>query len=80
MWVFQPGDELRLGFKAANEFGLVGVFFEDDFDRHFTSDGGLKRPVNRSKSPCPDFFTEFVPFNDAIGFFGQNTFPQDERL
>jgi hypothetical protein len=51
MQVFQPGDELSFCLKSTDKFWLVGVLRQNDFDRNFTFDNCLIRPINRAKAP-----------------------------
>ena len=63
--MFQPGDKLRFGFKAANEVGLVGELGENDLDRDLAPDGGLVGAVHDAEPPTADSLAQFVAFEQC---------------
>ena len=54
--MFQPGDDLRFGFKAANEIGLIGKLGQNDLDRYLSPDPRLVGPIDLTEATCPDEF------------------------
>jgi len=61
--VFEPRHQLGFRLKPADEFGLIGVLREDDFDGDFASDDRLMRSIDRAKAACAEQLTQFIAAN-----------------
>ena len=73
--MLQAGYELCLGLEAADEVGFVGVFWQDDLDRHLAIQRGLMRPINRAKATNRDLFAQFVAFDDLTAKIFHKSLP-----
>jgi hypothetical protein len=60
MEMFQVGDHLGFGFKAADKVGVVGVFRQDDLNGYISIYGGLVGAIDRAKPTVTDQPSQFV--------------------
>jgi hypothetical protein len=58
--VFQPGDHLRFGLEALDEFRLAGVFWSDDLDSHIAANGRMPGAIDGAVSAGTDFVFYFI--------------------
>ena len=65
--VFQAGDKLSLGLKAANEIGVVGITGQNNFDGHIALNGWLQGPVDNTKATAANLLTQLKSFDRPAG-------------
>ena len=65
MRVFQPRNQLRFDFEAANELRLIGVFRQDDLDGDIATNRGLIGAIDYTEPPCTDALTQLVALDRA---------------
>ncbi len=63
MGMLQAGDQLRFGFEAADEVGVVGVPGQDDLDGDFAPDRGLEGAVDGAEAAYADALAQLVVFD-----------------
>ncbi len=65
--MFQPGHQLGLGLKAADEVGVVGILGENDLYRHLSLNHSLNSPVDSPKAPYRNPLAQLKPSNSPAG-------------
>jgi len=80
MRMFQPRHQLRLGLKAANEVGVIGILRQNDLDGDFTLDQRLRGAIHCAESSCADFIVQQVAaYRTTAEIFESDFFRRDLR-
>ena len=78
--MLDPGDELRLGFEAADELRVVGQRRADDLDRDLAPDVRLDRPVDDAEGAFADPLEQLQPAQRSPRDVESGVLREDLRL